>query len=144
VSGVRLEFKGLAELKQQLRNLPANLAAEAGRITEASANAAAVAIRTAYPTGPTGNLKSGVTVTRFEKGKLAAGSIVKNTAKHATIFEVGTQARHYFTKKGKKKSVGKMPPGRVFVPIAIEKRRQMYEQLVAMLERNGLKVSGRG
>ena len=142
---VRLVFNGLEDFKRELRNLPADCTAEASRITEAAANAAAVAIRTAYPTGPTGNLKSSVVVTHFEKGKYSAGAIVKNTAKHAAIFEFGTVARHYFTKKrGVQHITGAMPPGRVFIPIAMEKRRQMWEALKAMVVRHGLKVGGNG
>lgn len=135
---VKVQFNGLDELRAALRSLPADLTAEAGRITETYANAAAVAIRTAYPTGPTGNLKAGVTVTRFDQGKLAAGAVVKNRAKHAAIFEYGTQARHSSLGYNR----GSMPPGKVFIPIAMAKRRQMWEALKAMVTRYGLKVNG--
>ncbi len=136
MSGNRLVFNGLAELRAQLRNLPAELTAEASRITEASANSAAAAIKQAYPKGETGNLIAGVTVTHFDKGRFSAGAILKNRAKHAAIFEYGTQARH--TSLGRNR--GAMPPGRVFIPIVIEKRRQMFEAFKAMLTRHGLRV----
>jgi hypothetical protein len=139
VSNNRLVFDGLAELREQLRSLPADMTGEASNIIDATANGAAVEIRTAYGGHRvTGRLQDGVVVTHVDKGKYSAGAIVKNTAKHAGIFENGTQARH--TDLGANR--GSMPPGHVFVPIVIRKRREMYGKLQAMLERMGLTVSG--
>lgn len=134
---VRLEWQGLEELRTALRTLPADLTGEASHIVEGSANAAAADIKAAYPVR-TGTLRNHVTVTHFEKGRFSAGAIVKNTAKHAHLFEIGTQARH--TRLGANR--GAMPPGRVFVPAVMRRRRQMYQQLKALLERKGLWVSG--
>jgi len=133
----RIVFEGLEELKRQLRQLPAELTAEAQRITEAAANGAAASIRAAYPRR-SGALVGGVTVTHFEGGKFFAGAILKNRAPHAAIFEVGTQARHNALGANR----GSMPPGHVFVPIAIQKRRQMYENLKSLVERAGFTVRG--
>jgi hypothetical protein len=133
----RIQLSGFDELKAALRRLPDDLTAEAGHITEAAANAAAVDIRRAYPVR-TGNLRNHVTVTHFEKGRFSAGAIVKNTATHAWIFENGTQARH--TDLGSNR--GSMPPGHVFVPIAIRERRRMYDRLKDLLARRGLVVDG--
>ena len=137
--GNRFVFDGLAELKAALRALPAELTREASSIVEANANSAAVEIRTEYGKhNVTGHLQGGVIVTHVDKGKYSAGAIVKSAAKHAAIFENGTQARH--TDLGANR--GAMPPGHVFIPIIMRKRRQMYDQFRAMLERVGLVVSG--
>lgn len=135
----QLRFDGLAELREQLRNLPAELTAEASRMVDATANAAAVEIRTAYGEhNLTGNLQGGVTVTHTEGGKWSAGAIVKSSAKHAWLFENGSQARH--TDIGANR--GSMPPRHTFVPIVARSRRVMWERLKTMLVRHGLQVSG--
>lgn len=133
----RLVFEGLNELKAALRDLPDNLIGEASNIVEGAANGAATEIRSKYP-HRTGNLRDGVTVTHFDGGRFSAGAIVKNTAKHAHIFEIGTQARH--TAIGANR--GSMPPGHVFVPAVIKARRGMFAALKDLLVRNGLVVSG--
>lgn len=134
---VVLKWDGLEELRAELRRLPEDLTGEASHIVEASANAAAADIKQGYP-HRTGNLRKGVTVTHFDKGKFSAGAIVKNTAPHANLFEVGSQARH--TAIGANR--GSMPPGHVFVPAVIKRRRQMYSRLKELLVRKGLSVSG--
>jgi hypothetical protein len=63
---------------------------------------------------------------------------VKSTAKHAALFEIGTQARH--TNIGANR--GSMPPGKIFVPVVVRKRRAMYERLKELLVRHGAKVNG--
>jgi hypothetical protein len=133
----RLVFDGLSELREQLRNLPSELTGEAANIVLGAANGAAAEIKGAYPVR-TGRLRDGLVVTRADKGKFSAGAIVKNTAKHAAIFENGTQARHNSLGANR----GSMPPGHVFVPRMIRARRRMYERLSDLLRRKGLVVSG--
>jgi len=133
-----VRWAGLDELVDALRHLPADLTGEAGHIVEGIANAAAGDIRSAYPS-VTGNLRDHVYVTHFEAGRFGVGAIVKNTAKHAWIYENGTAARHYYTEAtGAKKAVGAMPAGHVFIPTMMRHRRRMYQQLADLLERHGL------
>lgn len=134
-----IRWDGLAELKAKLQNLPADLTAEAAHIVEGVANAAAFEIRSAYPVY-TGNLRDHVLVTHFEKGRYSVGAIVKNTAKHAWIYEHGTAARHYYTDSGAKHATGAMPAGNVFIPIVIKHRRRMYADFAALLERHGIEA----
>jgi len=134
---VTLKWDGLDEFKADLEKLPEGLTTDSDPIVSSAANGAAADIRAGYPTR-TGNLKKNVFVSRLDKGKDFRGYIVKNTAPHAFIFENGTQARH--TAIGANR--GAMPPGHVFVPAVIRRRRQMYEQLKALLVRYGLVVSG--
>jgi hypothetical protein len=133
----RIVWNGLAELREALRNLPAELTAEASHVVEGAANAAAADIKAAYPVR-TGNLRDHVFVSHRDKGRFSAGAVVKNTAKHAHLFEVGTQARHNSLGANR----GSMPPGNVFIPAMIKRRRVMYEQLKALLERHGLRATG--
>ena len=132
----RLYFEGLSELREALHALPAALTGEASHIVQAAANGATATIKAAYPVR-TGRLRDGVGVS-LEQGPFSTSAIVKNTSKLAFIFENGSQARH--TSIGANR--GSMPPGHVFVPEVIRKRRQMYEQLKDLLVRHGLGVSG--
>lgn len=133
----RVSWTGLAELRAALRELPAHLAGDGSLIIEDVSASAANAIRDGYPER-TGNLKAGVRTEVKNAGRFGAGIVVKNTAKHAHLFETGTQARH--TQLGANR--GAMPAGKVFIPIIVRKRREMYERLKAMMVAHGLKVSG--
>lgn len=134
----RFEFRGLDELKRELRELPAELAAEAGHIVEVAADGAAADIKAEYGRHVrTGNLRDHVTVVK-EISPVSAKAIVKSTARHAQLFEFGTQARH--TDIGANR--GSMPAGNVFVPRIVRARRRMYQELAALLQRAGLQVRG--
>jgi len=137
VSNNRLQLNGFAELREALRNLPAQLRDEAKVIVQSRAARAAQEIIAAYPER-TGNLRKGVSVRASEAGNFGAGAIVVNRAKHAWIFENGTQARH--TDIGANR--GSMPPGHVFVPIVMRHRRGMYDELRDVLVRDGFVVTG--
>jgi hypothetical protein len=131
----RIVWSGLEELKQQLRDLPAALAGEAGSIVLGAADGARADMH--YPRR-TGDLADHLTITKVTTGPFGAGAVVRNTSKHASLFENGTQARH--TAIGANR--GTMPPGHVFIPAVIRHRRAMYAQLTDLLVRHGLIVSG--
>jgi hypothetical protein len=134
----RFVWNGLEELKAALRALPADLAAEAGHLVTAAANGAAADIRRSYPVH-SGNLRDHITVDVGRGlGPFGAGSVVKNTARHAYLFEVGTQARH--TDLGWNR--GRMPAAKVFIPTTRRWRRKMYAELAKVVERHGLRVTG--
>jgi hypothetical protein len=141
MSNNRLVLNGLAELRDALRKLPYELKADAQHIVEGAANGAAAEVKQNYVRGKTGNLIAGVSVRHSEVGSFGAGAIVINRAKHAWIYENGTQVRH--TAKGAYRGVmPPAPPGRAFIPVMIKKRRQMYQQLKDLLVRAGLQVTG--
>jgi hypothetical protein len=134
-----VKWNGLEELRAQLRQLPAELTGEASHIVEGAANGAAVDLRVAYGAHVrSGKLQDKVVVTHRDRGKFSAGAIVKNLARHAWLFENGSQARH--TEIGADR--GSMPAGHVFIPIVMRARAVMYDQLKALLVRKGLLVSG--
>lgn len=133
---VRVTWSGLSEQIEEWRRLPDVFSTQAEHIQQEEANAAAFAIRSRYPVR-TGNLRKGVVIRRFLR---KAGHVVfdvKNVAKHATIFELGTQARH--NKIGANR--GSMPPGRVFYPIALQRQRTMFLRLIEMVTRAGFTVT---
>lgn len=132
-SNNRLTFEGIQEFYSDLRELAPRLSGEGQRLREASANSAALEVRTAYGKHRrTGTLQDRVTVQHSQ-----FRSTVKNGAPHAWIFEHGTQARH--TSLGV--SRGAMPPGHIFVPIMIRARRKLLEALKALVQRSGLRVA---
>lgn len=145
MSTVSLKWAGLEELRAQLRALPAELAAEASRIVLDSAEAARSEIDAGYPE-VSGNLKRGLIVKRAAAGPYGAGAVLTNRAKHAWLYDNGTQARHYVTQAGKTHPTGRMwgksAPTHLFVKTVIRKRRLMYERLKGLLQRHGLTVSG--
>jgi hypothetical protein len=135
---VATEFRweGLEALQEALKALPAELTGEGRKIVEGNANGTAVAIRSAYP-WHSGNLRTHVTLDITAEGPFGINATIKNTARHAWIFENGTQAR--YTKKGSPR--GRMPAGKVFVPMMMRARQRLYGDLAALLERHGFKVT---
>lgn len=130
------------EYREFLQTLPETVTGEAQHLIEGSMNGLVVDLRRAYQAGSpqargahhvTGELASKVGIYHVHAGKYVAGGVVKNIAKHAHLFENGTQARH--NKIGANR--GAMPPGHVFVPAAIRARRRLLEELKAMVLRNG-------
>lgn len=134
------DWSELAELREALRRLPEELGGEAAHIVEATTNAAAADIKAAYPR-VTGNLSDGL-AWGVEANRFGAAGYVRNTAPHAYLFENGSEARHYITKRGARHLTGRMPPAHAFIPVMQRRRRAMYGQLKALMERHGLMVSG--
>jgi hypothetical protein len=130
-----LQFDGLEEFKAALRHLPAHLRDQAADIIENAAEQAKSSIYQSYPR-LTGNLREGLSV-EHHRSEFGAVSIVRNTAKHAYIYENGSEARK--TSAGWPR--GSMPAGRVFVRIIIKRRRQMEDELADMMQAEGLTVS---
>ena len=138
--GVTLKLDGMAEFREALRHLPEHLAGEASHIVEGAANGAASEVRRVYPSH-TGRLIAGVRVTNFEGGKVAAGAIVKSSARHSHLFEFGTKSRR--TAKGwNRGSMPKAQESERSIPIFQRARRRMYLQLADLLRRNGFEVAG--
>jgi len=137
VAGTQLRIDGLADLRQALLALPSELVRESSVIVHAQAEAAAREIAGAYPVH-TGNLRDHLRVDVRSETTESASVTVRNTAKHAWIFERGTGPRRWANGK----STGRMPAGRVFIPIAMQRRRIMLAALIDLVERSGLHVSG--
>lgn len=135
----RLELTGLKELREALRQLPHELKAEAQKIVMDAANNAGAEIKAKYDEHTkTGNLSRGVQIRPSEASTFAAGAVVVSRAKHAWMFENGTQVRH--TDIGANR--GAMPPGHVFIPVVIRRRKGMYLELMEVIRKQGLQVTG--
>lgn len=134
----KLHLEGLTELRQALRDLPSDLTDDASVIVQAHADDAATQIRAVYEDHRvTGHLAAGVTVDRSHSA-FTTRAIVKSKAKHAHLFEFGSQLR----KHDNGKSVGVMPPRPTVIPIAIRKRAQMVRVLIDLVKRAGFTVTG--
>jgi len=157
MSNNRIVWDGLEELKRALRRMPEELRGAAAEIVREAVVAAEEEIRAAYPVGSfgrhrtikrsgrrklidPGNLKRGLKVEE-QVSRFGVGYILRNTAPHAWIFEQGTAARHYLTRRGRTKVVGAMPPGRVFVPRVIKHRRRMHARLRQLVRSRGFEVA---
>lgn len=133
----RVKFVGLDELRAALQRLPDELKADALALVINTAEEAASTIRSSYEASRvSGNLARGVKTSNIPAGRFGAAVAVRSTARHAFIFENGTQTRK--TQLGANR--GAMPPGRVFIPIMIRHRRMLNELLVDLVERAGFKV----
>ena len=135
----RVELQGLAELRAALRQLPADLAREAGAIVTAHAEEAGRAVREGYPEGPTGNLRHRVTVDAQQAGLFSAAAIVRSRAPHAQLWERGTKARR--TDRGWNRGRMPQPPaGERAIPKFSRARAKMRAALIDLVRRAGFEV----
>jgi len=137
-------WTGLDELEQALRTLPDRLTGEAQGIVRAAADEALATIASDYAGHViSGNLQRGLKRQEQSAGRYGVAYRIVSASPHAWWFEHGTMARH--TAKGASRGAmwgGPRPAGHVVVPTAIRVRTQMNRHLVAMLEREGLLVTG--
>lgn len=132
----RFEIHGRDEFLKALRELPQHLKAEAGHMIEARANGAHATIRAEYGSHKeTGNLLEHTSV-EMRESEFGVIAEVKSTARHAFLFENGTQIRQ--NKAGANR--GSMPPGNVFIPTLQRARLLLTNDLVGLLQRAGLAV----
>jgi hypothetical protein len=142
---VQLRIDGMEDMKRYLRQLPEDLRDQGRAIVAEHVDSAEAAIRASY-TGMTksaaygveasGNLLRGLQQNKAES-RFGVRIVLRNRAPHAWLVENGTELRHF-----KGASRGRMPAAKMFVPAVMRARRAMWRDLVALLERNGLTVSG--
>jgi len=133
-----VELVGIEAFRAALRSLPDDLRNEADVVVQAQADAMAREAQQAYPEGPTGNLRRGVTV-RTLRSSYSVAAQVRSRAPHAAIFETGTKNRR--TDKGYNR--GAMPqPAEAdrFIPKAIRARRRLTSALIDIVRRAGFEV----
>lgn len=135
-------WNGLVEAQAELRQFPATLTTEATAIVERTATEAVSEIKAAYPAVTGTSLRDRTSVSRTSgNGLFQVAAVIKNTSPLASIFENGTQARHYITsKRGVIHLTGRIPPLHVFIPRVIRARRVLQSRLATMLERHGFLV----
>ncbi len=135
-------FEGLAELIEDMRRLPETMSGEVSNIVEASANQAVLAIKSAYP-AKLGDVRDKVE-SSLNSTPYGTTATIKNTHKLASIFEKGTEARHYVTVNGVQHATGRIAPVHAFIPQMARTRRSMYAKFKDVLVRIGLEVSEDG
>lgn len=135
---VRLQMQGLTEFQQALRQLPEELTDEASAIVQAHAEDAQQRIQRAYTEGPTGNLRRGV-VKESYKSRFTTNAIVRSRAKHAWLYEKGSQPRRTATGANRGR-MPEAPEANRMIPIVIRKRKQMVEALKGLVRRAGFQV----
>ena len=119
---------GLDDWIASLTDEPAALASAAAPILQTAADDAAQALRAAYPSGPTGNLRAGVRVqTPPDADPAVATAELVSGAPHAHLYEDGTRY-----------SV----PHPTFYPIADEYARAMQGQVTRVVQDAGYNVTG--
>jgi hypothetical protein len=134
--GVR--WRGLAEFRQALRNLPEALRTEADHIVKGATNAAAFDIRGRYGAHRrSGRLQASVSVAPRKARRFGVRWQVRASAWYARLFEYGHPTRQ--TKSG---SPNPQPPRPTFMPAYRAHRARMYDALKTMLQRHGLLVRG--
>jgi hypothetical protein len=135
-----VRWEGLDELRAALRQLPAELTAEASHIIQGTANAAIVDMRAEYPAG---ELRDKLSQTTVERGTYGTGILIKNASGWAWHWDHGTALRHRIKSGGSTGAEwgGKTPP-HTFGRNMAQKRPRMYEQMKTMMEGHGLTVSG--
>ena len=134
-----IKWDGLDEFKRQLRNLPEHLADEAADPVEAAGEQTKSSLIQSYPLGPTGNLRSRVTVTT-ERSAFGVTSTVKSASPHAHLWDFGTKSRR--TRKGWNRGVSPEHKQDGIGPIATRNRARMYDQLRGILRTAGFEVDG--
>jgi len=133
----RLRIDGLDAFKARLRQLPEDLKAESRGIVAEHVDAAESTIRAGYSGHRrSGNLEKGL-YSNAKETKFGVTSTLRNRAPHAWLFEVGTE----MDRRG---GTGRMPAAKIFIPAVMKARRDMMRDLIDLVERHGLKVSGVG
>jgi hypothetical protein len=139
VSNNRLTFEGMDGLREALKQLPADLAAEAAEHIDDTVEVTAASLVQSYPLGDTGNLRKGVKHTVAQSRDGAAGE-VKSTSPHAHLWEFGTQNRK--TTKGWNRGKLKDQYNRGLVGIALRERKKLNAKLIELVRKAGFEVSG--
>jgi hypothetical protein len=137
MSNARLRIDGLDDFKTQLRKLVPESAEEAETFIHGRAADAVNAMAAGYAGHVrAGTLANGLSITVEHSGRYGVGVVVTNRAKHAWMFENGTDARH--TAIGANR--GSMPAAHVFIPEMERARRAVRVFLIELLTRQGLTV----
>ena len=128
-------WTGLDEYIRELASLPRDMATSSASIMRDAAEDTARELRAAYPVR-TGHLRDSVRVVDRSR-ELKAHASVTNTSEYASAFEYGTQARH--TAIGATR--GRMPAGKVFIPIVLRRRREATRDVGDVLVDKGATLS---
>lgn len=133
-----VEWSGLTEFYDALQQLPEAMASEAADVVVEATNRAETQLREAYPEGETGKLRRGVKKT-IERSRFGVVGTVRSTARHAHLWEYGTQHRQ--TRHGWNRGRSPSHAHEGLGAIASRVRRRMHAQLIEIVRRAGFDVS---
>ena len=88
-----------------------------------------------------GHLRGRLTLDNSTSGRGRPRALVKNRAPHAWIWEHGSKGVRAGAFGWGLRGTGTMPAANKYVPAAIRHREAMRDQLIAMVERFGLRVT---
>lgn len=139
-----IAIDGLDEFTRALRALPDELRREAGASVARIAKDAEAEVRAAYErvhSDKTGgdHLADHVMTVVDDGGTSYARAWVRSKSPHSHLYEFGTATRAFKTRQGNSGATGPHP---TFVPIVQRSRKRMKAELVAIVKKIGLEVSG--
>jgi hypothetical protein len=117
------------------KTLSRDMQAKARSILRAGAERAKDRVVSAYPMGPTGNLKAGVMVRSVSEGDAVVAYECRSTAPHAHLYEFGTQRPEWIKSTGQR-------PRPTFLPITGEERMRSTAEIIALVRGFGFQVTG--
>ena len=123
-----MDIRGFAKLRETFAGMALDLRDQAVPVLKKHADAAAARLVTAYPKGPTGNLRAGVTVTERPGKTTSIVYRVRSGAPHAHLYEFGTA-------RGQR-------PRATFLPITGEERTTATGEIIAIVATAGFLVGG--
>jgi len=132
-------WDGLAEYKEELRQLPAACLGEGRHAVEGGVNGAYVAISTVYGAHRvTGTLQKRLKITPLKvSGQYSTGLVLTSGSPIAVLFDRGSQARHYVTVNGVDHVTGRMPPNPIFTSSVAKAKREIVAKLKEIVLRRG-------
>lgn len=135
----KVVLDGFDALVAELTKAPAEIRAQGMEIIRQETEGHAQEVRNAYGQHRvTGNLERGVN-TEYPSTQVLIG-IVRSKARHASIYENGTDVRR--TNNGANRGRMPKPSPQLFVPLAIRRRERMRRRLADMLRGLGFQVTG--
>jgi Bacteriophage HK97-gp10, putative tail-component len=135
---VRVLLEGNNELRAALGSLTEELNQEARAIVHEAAQQTASQLRSVYPRGRTGAMQRGVKVTTRDTTTTTSAK-VRSTTDEATYWEYGTQVRR--TNAGFNRGAMPAATGHGLISLASRNRRQMLDDLVALVRSAGFTVT---
>lgn len=137
-------WTGMAEYREQLRQLPEACVGEAAKVIEGETNAAYRTVAAGY----VGHQVSGGLLKRLRLSPLRSGGALTTGVKLtsgspiAWLFDNGSRARHWVSGKSTGQMWGHTPPTHIFSRTVGRTRRSIIKQLKEAMARRGATVSG--
>jgi hypothetical protein len=127
MAGVTFDVRGFANAIERAGEA---VLAEVVQAAVEESRAAQSELRSRYPQGKTGRLRSEIATGRVTRAN-GIGQWVRANAPHAAVYEKGSPPR--FTERGWHR--GRMSKHRAFIPVLMAARDQFYRRVQSILDR---------